>query len=220
MLVSYSLHSMGQEIDIHTLIQEEFRTFLTSKEYPVDKDTDGVIILSADSTDTVNTEDQARIEFGISVIKKIVSSQTGCGLESITNEDIIQHAPPLIINAETGQLPVFKEFVKRLGYPDNKIVLLDCGRQGEANTKTQFTAISKDPVLGKLHNLTIITSDYHAPRVTRTANVHLNPDTNFTVIPVPHDQYGDYSVYSKVRGEVKRIVYYTNKGDISTSTSR
>ena len=104
--------------------------------------------------------------------------------------------------------------------PEGNIIDLDCGKRGEANTKTQFEVINTDPRFRNFDHLTFVSSDYHIPRVSRTAAAQLTPRIYFDVIPVPHEKFHDYSVLKTVRGEVKRIERYSANGDISEKPQR
>lgn len=206
------------------LIQEEFRDALTLIEYEIPTETEGVVALSAkefikegeqiDYSHPENAENKARIEIGTEVIKQIVANKTNKNIDEIRNEDILQHAPPLILSGTTEQLPVMKQIVLELGFPIEKVELVDCGASGVGNTKTQFETINKHFVGEKPEHITFITSGYHLPRVTRTGYKNLDPDINFDVIPVPYEKY-PYNVFEVVRGEVKRIISYADKGDIT-----
>ncbi|HMS22719.1 MAG TPA: hypothetical protein PKA38_03035 [Candidatus Levybacteria bacterium] len=91
---------------------------------------------------------------------------------------------------------------------------------GVANTKTQFNSINSDPSLKDASHITIITSDYHVPRVKRTAVKNLRNNISFDVLPAPQLEHDPYNVYPKVMGEVRRIIKYSNKGDISKVPTR
>ena len=208
----------------HQLIQKEFRDALTSIEYEIPTKTEGVVILSAkefikegeriDYSHPENLENKARIEMGIEIIKQVVAKKANKSVDEIENEDILQHAPTLILSGTTEQLPIMKQIVKESGFSMEKLELVDCGASGVGNTKTQFETIDKHFAGRKPKHLTFITSDYHVPRVARTGDKSLNLDANFDVIPVPHEKT-PYNVFKVVRGEVKRIISYADKGDIS-----
>jgi len=212
----------------HQLIQKEFRDALTSIEYEIPTETDGVIILSAkefikegeriDYSHSENAENKARIEMGIEIIKQVVAKKANKSIDKIENEDILQHAPLLILSGTTEQLPIMKQIVAELGFPMEKLELVDCGASGVGNTKTQFETINSHFAGKNIKHITFVTSDYHIPRVVRTGHKSLNSDVNFDVIPVPHGKI-PYNVFKVVRGEVKRIISYADKGDISKDVS-
>ena len=208
----------------HQLIQKEFRDALTSIGYEVPIKTEGVVVLSAkefikegeqiDYSHPENAENKARIETGIEAIKQIVANKINKNIDEIENEDILQHSPPLILSGTTEQLPIMKQIVEELGFPMEKVELVDCGASGMGNTKTQFETINNYFAGKKMEHLTLITSDYHVPRTGRTGQRNLSPGTNFDIISVPHGEI-PYDVFKVVRGEAKRIIAYSNKGDIS-----
>ena len=155
---------------------------------------------------------------GIEIIKQMVAKKANKSIDEIKNEDILQHAPTFILSGTTEQLPIMKQIVRELGFPMEKLELVDCGASGVGNTKTQFETINSHFAGEKHKHITFVTSDYHVPRVTRTGLKNLNPDINFDVIPVPHGKI-PYNVFKVVRGEVKRIISYADKGDISKDVS-
>ena len=212
----------------HQLIQKEFRNALTSIEYEIPTETDGVIILSAkefikegeriDYSHSENAENKARIEMGIEIIKQVVAKKANKSIDEIANEDILQHAPTLILSGTTEQLPIMKQIVVGLSFPMEKLELVDCGASGVGNTKTQFETINSHFAGKNIKHISFVTSDYHMPRVARTGHKSLNSNVNFDVIPVPHGKI-PYNVFKVVRGEVKRIISYADKGDISKDVS-
>lgn len=208
----------------HQLIQKEFREALTSIEYEIPVKTDGVVILSGknfikdgesiDYSYPENAENKERIEMGIEIIKQIVAKKTNKSIDEIGNEDILQHAPSLILSGTTKQLPIMKQIVEEMGFPVENLKLVNCEASGISNTKTQFETIN-NYFAGKKHeHITFITSDYHVPRAVRTGYKNLNQDINFDIIPVPHGKI-PYDVFKVVYGEVKKIISYANNGDIS-----
>src|SRR3989338_10579156 len=135
----------------HQLIQKEFRDALTSIEYEIPTETDGVIILSAkefikegeriDYSHPENAENKARVEMGIEIIKQVVAKKANKSIDEIENEDILQHAPTLILSGTTEQLPIMKQIVVELNFPLQKLELVNCEASGLYNTKTQFETI-------------------------------------------------------------------------------
>lgn len=162
----------------HRLIQEEFRSILGSPEYRIPIETQGVVALSAPPvkdesgtvTDEASPENRERIGFSVEVIRQIVAQKLGKNTAEITDNDIRNNAPPLILNGETEQLLAMAEITQKLDFPREKIELVDCGRRGIGNTKTQFEAINNDPRFENFTNLTFVSSDYHVPRVIRTGD--------------------------------------------------
>ena len=107
-----------------------------------------------------------------------------------------------------------KEIAIAIGIPEEKIYLVDCGKRGVGNTRTQFLETTKDEELGSARHLTFITSSYHTPRVERTAGANLPEDLDYDIVGTPFEEFS-YNIYSKIKGEVKRIVNYSGKGDIT-----
>lgn len=213
-----------QQEYIHQLMTE-FRETLTREKYSIPEATDGVVALSGppkkneDGVYESHDETTSRIDFAIQSIKQVVAERLHKPIDEVTNDDIIEHGPPLLLNGEPEQLPPMQAVALGLGFPEEKITLVDCGPVGTANTKTQFTAMDTDPRFAKVKHWTFISSGYHVPRVARTAAASLDKNKNFDVIGVPLER-DDYDVYRKVRGEVKRIVTYADKGDISRHPAR
>ena len=200
----------------HRLI-EEFRDQLTKEGYLIPAETEGIVTLSAPPIRGENgrlektDETIARIDFSIQAVKEVCAQRLGKRPEEVTNEDIIANGPPLILNGEDEQLPVMSEIARDLGFPAQKIELVDCGKIGEANTQTQFEVMEKNPVNAGVKHWTFVSSSYHVPRVARTALANLSDAKQFDVIGVPLEKY-PYDIYRKIRGEVKRIVTYSDKG--------
>lgn len=214
---------------IHDLVQEEFRTVLTSCEHEVPVDTEAIVVLSGppvkDSMGEIITERSpenfARVVFGVQIANEVVSTRLGVPLDQITSEDVLGHAPLLVLNGETEQLPSMMELATENGFPAERILSLDCGPRGVGNTKTQFEVMNQESQLSDLQEITVITSAYHVPRTERTANANLKNGVHFKVIPVPNvkDEVTSTDMVKKVLGEVKRIERYSSKGDISRSRS-
>ena len=212
----------------HQLIQTEFRKILTEKK-AVDPKTEAIVILSgkqfttkesgiikADSSE--NAENVARITYAVNVIKTIVSDKTIVSQKikqpfaELTLHDLEEHAPILILSGTTEQLSTMRKIALIQGIAPSKMVEIDCGTAQTANTKTQFETIGRYASENGLRHITLVSSDYHVPRVDRTANKILDPNLQYDVIytrGVPHD------VFQTVKGEVKRIKNYSEKGDIS-----
>ena len=220
------------EIDRHKLIKEEFRSILSSQEnlntdaIEAIKQTDAIVALSAAPIKEANgeiiedsPENVARVDVSIELIYEVTARRLNKSISDLTDEDVVKHGPHLVLDGETEQLNAMMEIAKSAGFP-GKIVGLDCGKRGEANTKTQFQAINTDLRFANTNHLTFVTSDYHIPRVSRTAAAQLTPRIYFDVIAVPHDRYHEYDVYKTVKGEVERIVKYSQTGDIATSPKR
>lgn len=205
------------------LIQGEFRKALTEGSYTLPVETDGVMVLSAppslefrddERSREGNPENAARIALGHEMLLEIAGKKLGKTVQELTPKDLLrQEIPPLILNGETEQLPTMRAMAFEMGVPAEKLILVDCGRRGVGNTTTQFQRTAGDPVLADCRHLTIVTSDYHEPRAARTAKKFLPEAMDFDVIGVPRKEFGEYDIYRKVRGEVKRITAYFGKSD-------
>ncbi|MFA4930466.1 MAG: NUDIX domain-containing protein [Patescibacteria group bacterium] len=206
--------------DVRRLINE-FRDRLHEQNYSLPQRTDGIVVLSAppekceDGTFIERTqENEARIKYSFEIIKQIAAEKAGMSSEELTEDQIIQFSPKLILNGETEQLQMMVEVAHELGIPDGIIQTFNCGDRGVGNTKTQFTLMDKDPEYTNSKHLTFITTSYHVPRVVRTAEKNLSRTKEFEIIGVPYDQL-EYNIYRKAKGEIKRILSYSEKGDIS-----
>lgn len=210
---------------VNDLIQE-FRRSLREQRYGMPLQTNGVMVLSAppslefkgDTKEMIakrekNPENMARIKFGIEIIKQIVSQKLLKPISELTPNEI-RSGPPLILNGEKEQIEPMKEVALAEGFPEDRIILINCGDRGIGNTKMQFLETAKDPILGKSKHLMLITSSYHTPRLARTAAANLPENMNLEIAGVPFKEFS-YDIYRKVRGEVKRIVAYSAKGDIT-----
>ncbi len=197
-------------LNTKTLVAE-FRTLLEKPGYDVPANTQGVVILSGPyeklpdgQIKEDSQENRARITFGIEVLKKVTAAR---------GEEDVRKGPPLILNGETEQLDAMEKIAHSLGYPAEMIELVDCGKRGVGNTKTQFTVMENDARFKGLRHLTFISSAYHVPRVTRTAEKNIGMTTEYEVLPVPLGQFS-FNIFM-IRGEIRRILAYTAKGDIA-----
>ncbi len=217
---------------------DEFRKIYndeaSEKKQKINPNTNAVIVLSGHAVydkngapiTWVSAENIVRIGFAIQVIKGIVAKRLK--KDEITNEDIRSSNLKLFLNGESHkqknilrtQLDDMKHIAQAYNFPEDNIVPEDCLEDGVANTKTQFNSINSDPSLKDASHITIITSDYHVPRVKRTAVKNLRNNISFDVLPAPQLEYDPYNVYPKVMGEVRRIIKYSNKGDISKVPTR
>src|SRR3989344_4630269 len=209
----------------HELIQKEFRNIFESSEYTLPENTKAIMILSAPPNEKGENfsdekegspENVARIKLAIEVYKRIAAKKLGKDIKQLTDEDLRSEILPFIIlNGETEQLPMMRKVaVDEFHFPLEKLQEMDCGRRGVANTKTQFEKFELDPHLSKLPHIALITNAYYAPRVVRTASANLSADTDFDVIGVPLKDL-KFNVFRKTRGEVKKIIRYAEKGDMS-----
>jgi hypothetical protein len=192
--------------------------------------TKGIVILSGcgfidsqniDNPDLKNQEEIARIKFAHYIWKRV------CWLKdqqfyrpswqyllSLQFSDYKEKLPPrFILNGTTEQLPGMKRVALKVGVPEKYIILVDCGKYGIANTKTQFTAITEHFTLSRARCLTFISSGYHIPRINRTAAANLPGKLRFQCLGIPFGIYL-YNIPEKVLGELRRIVDFSKKGDI------
>lgn len=149
----------------HVLI-EEFRRILKQPDYEPDPAAQAVVVLSGrydrDESGRVIREDTeeniARIAFGVESVRKIAAMRSGTLPESSFTD-----GPPLVLNGETEQLNMMERVALGCGIPAEMIELVDCGRRGVGNTRTQFEVMQTDPRFAGLRNLLFITSGYHVP---------------------------------------------------------
>jgi len=205
----------------HKLI-EEFRKDLEGR-YEIPDNADGVVVLSAPPALEFQEVDRrektpeniSRIDFAFDIWKQIAARKFHKKLDELDEEDLKDSSlPPFVLNGETEQLGPMREIAMALGVPPEKIYSVDSGKRGASNTKTQFVETGRDGHLGQAKHLIFVSSSYHVPRVTRMGDMNLPKEMHFDVIGVPYDQFS-YDIRRKVRGEVKRIVAYSEKGDIA-----
>ncbi|RJQ36974.1 YdcF family protein [Candidatus Microgenomates bacterium] len=210
----------------HKLIRDEFRPLLSSERFELPLDTDGVVILSAgpvkvENGKAVESEEDPRnidrINYGIEIAKRITAGKIGKKTEEVTSEDIVQYGPPLILNALVDSLEGMRLMAKE-NFPGEKILEVSCTINGSGNTKTQIQVMNTDPRFANAKHFTFISSDYHAPRIARTAAKNLSHKFHFDVIPVPHPQDGN--IYRRVKGEIKRIQQYSSRKDITRTVNK
>jgi uncharacterized SAM-binding protein YcdF (DUF218 family) len=206
-------------LDSHALIQE-YRQVLQHPDYEPHSNTDAVVVLSGrydkDAAGNVTREDTeeniARIAFGIESVRRIAAMRTGKPIETASFID----GPPLVLNGETEQLPMMERVALNLGVPREAMELVDCGRRGVGNTRTQFEVMQQDERFANARNLLFITSGYHVPRVERTAERQLPEQDTYQVIAPPYGYQGHRFNIFTIRGEIRRILAYSQKGDIAT----
>jgi len=203
---------------------EEFRKILKQPDYEPVPATQAVVVLSGrydrDESGQVTREDTeeniARIAFGVEVVRKIASLRSGKPPEEASFTD----GPPLVLNGETEQLIMMERVALSCGIPPEMIELVDCGARGVGNTRTQFEVMRADQRLAGLRNLLFITSGYHIPRVERTAEKQLPPEDLYKVIAPPYGYKGHNFKMFTIKGEIKRILTYSRKGDIAAFPTR
>lgn len=223
---------MNREQIRATAINEFGRIFedeAEGKEPKINPSTDAIIVLSGHGLydnngqpiTWVSPENIVRIGFGIDILKKVLAFRLK--KNTITSKDIREESLFLYLNGEgsnqenimRAQLDDMQRIALSYNFPPERIALEDCVIDGKANTLTQFTVINSDPRLENARHITMITSDYHDPRVERTTDMQLRPDLRFDVLPAPQLLHDRYNVYERITGELDRIVNYSQKGDIS-----
>jgi uncharacterized SAM-binding protein YcdF (DUF218 family) len=207
-------------------LRSEFAALYQSPEREVVPETDAVVVMSAyefngkpsefDPEDPINAENIARISTAVHITRAVVSARLHKPVEKLTIDEL-EDMPSLVLNGTTTQLPFMETVAANLGVPADKLISLDCGPKGVANTKTQFQGVShyanqlKIEGLADPRHITFVTSTYHVPRTRRTGNVHLNPDIDFIVTHTPPQAVET----GKIAGEIARIGKYAVKGDIT-----
>lgn len=208
----------------HNLINEEFREAFSFTRRMFYLGTKGVIVLSAPHSPEFvddeflregNPENIARIIWGKYVLSLLTNNPLHRVAKLCDARGCFPDGDPrFILNGETEQLLIMKTVAIKIGVPEQQLVLVDSGKRGESHTGTQFQAVANHQILSKLNHLTIVTSDYHVPRVARTAKRWLPPSMKFDVVGAPRKMFGDYSVFRRVLGEMRRIVKYAANGQI------
>jgi uncharacterized SAM-binding protein YcdF (DUF218 family) len=222
MSISYWLGKMEitPSLDTHTLIQE-YRRALSGPKHYLPLDSQAVVMLSGPSDIDSNgniireesLENVARIVFAVELIRRNAAKS-----ESPSEEPYLKNCPPLVLNGLTEQLPMLERIALESGIPQEMIKLVDCGKRGIGNTKTQCEAMRTDQRFIDCKHITFVTTGYHVPRVARTAEKQLPNDVYYSVISVPYK----YFAFNKfiIRSETKKIREYLLKGDIAEIASR
>ena len=213
---------------VHDLIRKEFRDLIENDNYEIPYDTEAIMVISAPPNLNGKTKEEIeetlenvkRIDLGIEIYKKIIAQKLNKNISDINQEDLKNKLSPLLVlNGDTEQLVMMERVTLSRSFPLEKIKLINCGDRSIANTKTQFEKTAEDPIVGKFKHITFITTSYHIPRLARTASVLLPKNQNFEIIGIPYKDY-PFDIYKKVKGEVKRIINYSQKGDISRDDLR
>ncbi len=190
-------------------------------------DSDTIVVLSAPETKGEenyllregNPENTGRIRAGISAAMILSARRAGKEVSDLTAADILKHAPAVILDGETEQLPAMKIRVEENGFPIEKIVEVNSGDRGKSHTGTQFSALNKYLTEHKEVTLNgpiiFVTSPYHQPRVARTAETKLLADLHYVVLGAPYKP-----PTHKVWGELNRMKRYIEGGDNTKSFTR
>lgn len=189
------------------LVQDEFRAALTGSEAGYPCQAEAVVALSGNPVrdnsgrviNEASPENYARISLAAELANQIGSA--------------------LVLNGETEQLPAMMQIADELGFPPERLYIVDSGSRGKSNTKTQIEVLGQDARLNNVKSLILVTSDYHAPRVRRTALANLSPEVRFQVVPVSQEK-NHHEVFCVVRGEIRRIESYAARGDIALNLPR
>ncbi len=198
---------------VRALVQE-FRKVLTEQKNNFSPSTDALVFLSGPRIDNSGTP---AVESSLENISRIALSKAGLDQLMESNKTKGKEGTPLpdvVINAATEQIQGLKELCLEAGIPEERIKILDCGNWGSANTKTQFEVwINYAKQNNKKHPV-FISSSYHVPRISRTAAKILPQEMDFEIAgaSLPEEAL---NVFRVVRGEIGRIIKYSEKGDIS-----
>lgn len=193
--------------------------------------TEGIVVLAghgiyddAKQPITWNSpENQIRVAHGVRVY--LQAAREKLGVPNPTPEDLltlISGDRPfyLYLNGEfhdvgnpRNQLPDLFEILEDVGFPPELAVAQNCVIDGKFNTLTQFRLINEDPILGSASHITLVTSDYHAPRAAGTAEVNLKETINFDIAPAPQfiHEMDVFKTLGQVGGEIRRIIDYSSK---------
>ena len=189
------------------------------------------MILSAPPTRTatnvveLNEENISRVRWGVRLAKERALLGTGAELF-----DELPHAlppgaddeddyPMLYLNGESEQLGPLLAYTMKY-YPASRIRTINCGDRGVGNTLTQFTVIARTHGLAdafRQHSVvTIITSAYHVPRVTYTAERWLDGICSWVVAAVPLQGDIHFPItLEHIKAELDRVAKYIPKGDLA-----
>ncbi|MEK7116769.1 MAG: ElyC/SanA/YdcF family protein [Patescibacteria group bacterium] len=170
----------------------EFIDLYKSSPETVPKNTDGIVVLMGPA----RRVDISRINLGLNILRTL------------------SNPVPIIFSGVTEEREEILSLMERLGSPKSLTHFQDCGKTGVANTKTQFETLIADPLTKDLRRLAIVTSVWHIPRVKRTAAKFLPPETRFVVAGNP-DGSNDCDSFVLVMGEIRKIIEYSARGDIS-----
>ena len=220
-------------------LTKEFNTIFNNEkngvEPPVNTKTDAIVVLSGygqyDNQGNIITwispDNIVRIGYAIDIIRRI--AQVKNQKNTTTNSDLKHLGLKLFLNGEgsnqenplINQLDDMKRIALAYNFPSELIETEDCSVEGRsANTKDQMNTINSDLRLVSARHVTLVTSDYHDPRVVRTADLNLRPGLDFDVIPAPQEAWQHYNVAEKMMGEINRIVNYSKQGDLSAYPTR
>lgn len=238
---------MSNEADLYSSLKDTTFADVFHREHEripqtPNPNTKGIVVLSGHGTYdsegnplTWNSpENQIRIRHGIKIYLEVAKKKLG--IPEPSHEDLLllaQGDSPfyLYLNGEfhnTGnsrnQLPDMFEILDGTNFPVTLAVAQNCVIDGKFNTPTQFQAINEDPILGSPGHITLVTSDYHAPRAAGTAEINLAPDVSFDIAPAPQFDYDRqvFKALGQVGGEIRRIIDYSSKNppDVALTLSR
>ena len=203
----------------HKLI-EEFRSVLNLQRR-WSNFTDGIVVLDyfedRHGTDfktlVLNPENLSRIDCAVRIYYAIALEKYAKQKKDLTTKDLESTPllPTFFLNALRDALPILKEYTQRQGIPEKQIAFMDNGKLNQGNTKTQCEIVCSNP---NLRHVVLVSQSYHVPRLKRTVAAVFPEDMGYKIIGVPLSDM-PYNVYRKVRGEIKRIIAYSAKGDIA-----
>lgn len=205
-------------------------------------DTEGIVVLSGhgiydaeQKPITWNSpENKVRISHGIKIYVEVARKRLG--IQNPSQGELLKLATGdrpfyLYLNGEfhqegnsRNQLPDMFGILEEMDFPQELVVAQNCVVDGEFSTLTQFQVINGDPVLGTAQHITLVTSDYHAPRTAATAEINLNPGIQFDVAPAPQfiNEGNLWKTLGQVHGELNRMISYSSKipPDVSLDPAR
>ncbi len=148
-----------------------------AEDFPEGKDIKDVIFLGGhvddgparrDAEKKIN-ESRERLETGIEVAKKVAAKRLGKKVEELTQQDIIENAPPVYWNGtdegnDNLRQRISEGFLEKYDFPAEKIIISP--NLGIQHTGHQFEKIEDGIIEGK-RKIVIVSDTYHLPRVKR-----------------------------------------------------
>ena len=227
---------MSKEPLLYTALKDNlyaplFQKEQDGREQEPNSKTEGIVVLAGhgiyDQEQKILTwnspENQIRIFHGIKIYLEVARRKLG--VQNTNHDELLQLAEGdrpfyLYLNGEfhekgnsRNQLPDMFEILDEMDLPQELVVAQNCVIDGKFNTLTQFQAINEDPILGTARHITLVTSDYHAPRAAGTAELNLNPNVQFDIAPAPQfvHEANIWKALTQVGGELNRMIDYSSK---------
>jgi hypothetical protein len=121
--------------------------------------------------------------------------------------------PYLILNGEANQLPMMLSTAVNHYFPADRILLVDCGRRPNGNTKTQFTTLKCDArFAGGSKCIVVVTSWYHIPRVARAIAANNRKNLCWNLLALPEEESRLQILPNIIDEEVQRILEGVTNG--------